>query len=72
MSDLVKRLRDRVTIRDGLLVPALLAHEAAAEIERLRAENDMMRSLIIDAPTKEERDEIFNRRFGDTLEPPTH
>lgn len=35
-----------------------------AEIERLRAENDMMRSLIIDAPTKEERDAIFDRRFA--------
>lgn len=35
-----------------------------AKIAELRAENDMMRSLIIDAPTKEERDAIFNRRFA--------
>lgn len=37
---------------------------ASATIEKLRAENDMLRSLIIDATTKEERDAIFDRRFG--------
>ena len=35
------------------------------EIERLRAENDMLRSLLIDAPTKEERDELFAHRFAE-------
>jgi hypothetical protein len=44
--------------------------DCEAEIERLRAENDMLRSLIIDAPTKTERDEIFERRFGRSDEAP--
>jgi hypothetical protein len=39
-----------------------------AELDALRAENDMMRSLIIDAPTKEERDALFERRFGSAHE----
>ncbi len=32
------------------------SRECQEEINRLRAENDMMRSRLIDAPTKEERD----------------
>ncbi len=65
-DDIVKRLRapESGWPGDAECIDAETAAEGAAEIERLTAENDMLRSLIIDAPTKAERDELFDRRFG--------
>jgi hypothetical protein len=60
----VRGALDSIEQEDGVRIKtyARIA-ELLTELERLRAENDMMRSLLIEAPTKEERDELFERRF---------
>jgi hypothetical protein len=55
-----ERLREQVAA-----LQASSGYEASiaqVEIERLRAENNMLRSLIVDAPTEAERDELIARR----------
>ncbi len=49
MTDIVERLRSpEVLITNGLLISPV-AHEGAAEIARLRAENERFRALLEEA-----------------------